>query len=833
MLLCNNCSGPFEHDDPQQKDEAGHGTIHLIISNPLDTASSARTIFPDTPVFSSYRLSFTPLSGQDAKADIVISASGVTTIRDIDLDVGNWKITVYGRALVNGLEKEVAEGSNDNVEVIANEDIIVSVTLHSKSPDSGTGTFAYSITVPQGIAADSYSIVLSEWDNNTDRVFNINGSVDVSAANFVITSSAPVLELIHSGYYLLEFSIGTSRQKALYVDIVHILTDRISRFERIISSGDFVPVIMLSGTVHAAINTAGTSGSTDVKEVLAYSSEGEQIGYTTVDNNRWVMTIVEMSQPVDIFFRIRVEIPGDIIEVKSDVMRSVFNSDISGIDINTTFAVITLKGTINSTYFPDGITDKANWKVTVYTDPENIAGSSANAVPAKTDSRGDWEMKIPAFDDSTDVYFSIEDASGRYKRINLNKTSLSNENKDNISITGYYFTPPKQVWVRVALPTLNGETEIVSKTMIKSADGKKFTYTHFGFEDVFHVISFLTYFVAADASPKWGGLNDAIWKYGYDNIVIAGTRPNNYQLGDSNQIKWWNIGETQRFTLDFSGDDYFLTDKASLSIERLDEKRNEILLQGGTFKMGSPVGEEGRLGPSGLSSEILHDVTISPVYMMNCEVTQKIYESLMTIPAYTAGFSNENYPVVNISWLNACQFANALSARDGYSSVYTISGTAVSADWNANGWRLPTESEWEYAARAGSTTPFAILGNFGNGNTLNTTMANYNGSAGIIAVRTFEPNAFGLYDMHGNAWEYCWDWYGEYPTAAVTDPKGPATGNNGTHHADNPPPNDVRIIRGGSYYCAARYLRSAHRGTLAANIASYNDIGFRLVRKAP
>jgi formylglycine-generating enzyme required for sulfatase activity len=830
MLLCNNCRSPFDHDDPQQKDDAGQGTIHLIISNPLDTASSARTIFPDTPVFSSYRLSFTPLSGQDAKVDIVIPVSGETTIKDIDLDVGNWKITVYGRALVNGQEKEVAEGSNDNVEVIANEDIVVSVTLYSKSPDGGTGTFAYSITVPQGIVADSYSIVLSEWNNNTNRVFNINESIDVSTTDFVITSSASELEQIHSGYYLLEFSIGTGRQKVFYTDIIHILTDRTSRFERIISSGDFVPVVMLSGTVHAIININGTSGIANINEVLAYFSDDEQIGYATVDNNTWLMTIVEMSELTDIFFRIRIEIPGDIIEVKSDVMRQVSNSDISDIDININFSAITLRGTINSAYFPDGITDKANWKVMAYTDPENIPGSSINAIPEKTDSSGAWKMTVPAFDVSTDVYFSIEDASGKYKRVNLNKTSLYNTNKSDISITGY-FTPPKQIWIRGTLPGMNNET--VSKTMIKSNDGKKFAYTHFGLEDTFYAINFLTYFAEPIASPNWNGLNDAIWKYDYNNIIIAGTKPNSYQPGDNNQIKWWNTDETLKFTLDFSGDDYFLTGTPHLSIERQTEKRNEILIPGGTFTMGSPAGEEGRLGPSGLSSEIQHLVTISPMYMMNSEVTQKMYEELlMPVPAYPAGFRNENYPVVNISWLDACEFANRLSDRDGRARVYTISGTTVTANWNANGWRLPTEAEWEYAARAGSTTPFAILGNFSN--TLNTAMANYNGSAGIIAVRSFEPNAFGLYDMHGNVWEYCWDWYGEYPTAAVTDPKGNAhvTGDNGDHHADNPPPNGVRIIRGGSYYCSSRYLRSAHRGVISPTIASNNDIGFRLVRNA-
>jgi formylglycine-generating enzyme required for sulfatase activity len=217
-----------------------------------------------------------------------------------------------------------------------------------------------------------------------------------------------------------------------------------------------------------------------------------------------------------------------------------------------------------------------------------------------------------------------------------------------------------------------------------------------------------------------------------------------------------------------------------------------------------------------------------------------------------ADCAGDAYPAVYISWLDAVVFANKLSDKDGLNPVYTIEGNGANAkkvpNWNANGWRLPTEAEWEYAARGGATTPFGI----GNGATLHTDLANYNGLtvdtynpiAGayighiVDVYATYPANQFGLYNMHGNVWEFCWDYYADYITTQKTDPHGYETaeggwengrgnGNDGKAATDD---KGLRIIRGGSYFCSLRYLRSAHRGTIGQTDNTYNDIGFRLVR---
>jgi formylglycine-generating enzyme required for sulfatase activity len=141
---------------------------------------------------------------------------------------------------------------------------------------------------------------------------------------------------------------------------------------------------------------------------------------------------------------------------------------------------------------------------------------------------------------------------------------------------------------------------------------------------------------------------------------------------------------------------------------------------------------------------------------------------------------------------------------------------------NADGYRLPTEAEWEYACRAGTTTPF------NTGNNITTDDANYNGNSpynnharGTYREKTteagaFAPNAWGLYDMHGNVWEWCWDWHGSYRSSAQTNPGGATAGSS-------------RENRGGSWFNNGQNLRSGNRNYYMPSIR-YNNLGFRLVR---
>jgi formylglycine-generating enzyme required for sulfatase activity len=211
-----------------------------------------------------------------------------------------------------------------------------------------------------------------------------------------------------------------------------------------------------------------------------------------------------------------------------------------------------------------------------------------------------------------------------------------------------------------------------------------------------------------------------------------------------------------------------------------------VRINGGTFTMGSPASEPGRFDNEGPQ----HSVTVSSFYMGKYEVTQREWREVMG--NNPSNFKGDDLPVEQVSWYDVVEYCNKRSQREGLAAAYTINGTNVTWNKSANGYRLPTEAEWEYACRAGTTTPFST------GNNITTSQANYNGNypyngnaKGTYQLKTtpagsFAPNAWGLYDMHGNVWEWCWDWYGDY-AQAQTDPMGAGSGSS-------------RVNRGGSWY---------------------------------
>jgi formylglycine-generating enzyme required for sulfatase activity len=182
----------------------------------------------------------------------------------------------------------------------------------------------------------------------------------------------------------------------------------------------------------------------------------------------------------------------------------------------------------------------------------------------------------------------------------------------------------------------------------------------------------------------------------------------------------------------------------------------------------------------------------------------------------------DDHPVVCVSWFDAVQYCNWLSVKEGLKPAYTITGQTVNGDRSANGYRLPTDAEWEYACRAGTSTPFFT------GERISTSQANYNGNfpynygnKGLfrkitVSSGSFPPNAWGLYDMHGNVWEWCWDYYNLPNATPVSDPIGPASG---AH----------RINRGGGWTSPAKSMRSALRGSDLPETAG-NNLGFRIAK---
>ena len=217
-----------------------------------------------------------------------------------------------------------------------------------------------------------------------------------------------------------------------------------------------------------------------------------------------------------------------------------------------------------------------------------------------------------------------------------------------------------------------------------------------------------------------------------------------------------------------------------------DVKLEMILIPAGKFVMGSPESEKGRS-----KDETQHEVTLTkPFYMGKYEVTQEQWEAVMV--NNRSFYRGPKLPVTSVSWENCQEFIKKLNAK------------------TSGGYRLPTEAEWEYSCRAGTTTAYSY------GDSITKNDSNVEGLSTKV-VGSYKPNAFGLYDMHGNVWEWCEDWKVDYPKEAVIDPKGPEAGKN-------------RVLRGGSFTGVGMHSRSANWFDNLPSTWNIDYLGFRLAK---
>ncbi len=236
-----------------------------------------------------------------------------------------------------------------------------------------------------------------------------------------------------------------------------------------------------------------------------------------------------------------------------------------------------------------------------------------------------------------------------------------------------------------------------------------------------------------------------------------------------------------------------------------------VLIPGGEYIMGDEQGEE--------DERPAHAVRVGPFYMDVCEVTQASFQAMMG--RNPSKWVDASRPVDRMSWYAAVQYCNMRSTREGLQPCYDLE--TLQCDFAADGYRLPTEAEWEYACRAGSSTRYA----FGDDAGLLADRAWFKANSGgkTHPVKQKPPNPWGLYDMHGNVAEWCHDRYadGYEAGAPQTDPTGPESG-------------EDRVLRGGSWKTSAEGCRSSARDFAAPGLADtcfgYEAFGFRCVRRA-
>ena len=297
------------------------------------------------------------------------------------------------------------------------------------------------------------------------------------------------------------------------------------------------------------------------------------------------------------------------------------------------------------------------------------------------------------------------------------------------------------------------------------------------------------------------------------NNIETGSHAIEIRYAGNTERKTVTVYENRTASLSFS----YKKPPAVPSASSKSAGRNMVFVEGGTFQMGSNEGES--------DEKPVHSVTVSSFYIGKYEVTQDEYRSITgKNPSH---FKGESLPVENVSWYDAVEYCNTLSRREGLSPAYNINKSrkdsnnkdksdklkwTVTVNWKANGYRIPTEAEWEYAARGGKRSKGYKFAGGDNGWNLD------NSGYKTHPVGKRSANEIGLYDMSGNIWEWCWDWYGSYSSSSQRDPKGPDSGS-------------YRVKRGGSWFVPASSCQSASRNFHHVYFRHYS-YGFRVLRPA-
>ena len=236
---------------------------------------------------------------------------------------------------------------------------------------------------------------------------------------------------------------------------------------------------------------------------------------------------------------------------------------------------------------------------------------------------------------------------------------------------------------------------------------------------------------------------------------------------------------------------------------KLSEKM--VLVKGGTFKMGAKTWF--------LDERPIHKVTVDDFYISKTEVTQEEWISVMG--NNPSQYENDKYPVEMVSWFDAVGFCNKLSKKEGLEPCYLIQGDTVKCDFTKNGYRLPTEAEWEFAAKGGNKSKGFKYSGSNNVDEI----AQYTGNNELDCnseVASLKANELGIFDMSGSVYEWCWDQATKYTKEHAINPTGNKTGKK-------------RRVRGGSSFCSRYFQRITYRNTYKPD-SKERYIGFRVAR---
>ena len=823
--------------------QPGYGTVQVVFTS----GEEARTVFPS--------LDFD-------KVVYTFEKSGSTAlILEPDdkgffaLELGQWQVTVEAYTEAGGILYLVASDKSGLFTVNSNTVLQVPIRLKAVDETSGTGTFTFSIAYPEEAEIERLTLI------------NLSSNSAISLAPVTDGNSMSQTLAVPAGYYQFTIRLRIDSRQAGTSEVVHIYSRATTEYNKVFSDEDFsYRTVSMSGFDITGLGAFTYSGSPigvtiepqsgkSPGEITIYYDDGNGAVYTSTDEdpdapvNAGTYTVTFDVEAADGFEPVNGAIAGVLIINKKQVVidgLGAANKVYDGTTVVTLTGTASLLGLIGEddvTIIPGTAvfaSATAGDDIAVLFSGYSIGGESVGnyeltsqpvGVTADIDKKqltiSGVSATSRAYDTTTAVVLTggtlVGVETGDVVSFALGAGTMTNANAgDNKAVTttialagadqgNYTLTQPDYVTVNIT----------------KAAGGTVSTPT---IEDKTDTSITLN----AVSTPSTGQVVE------YARNSTSTTPTTGWQTGltfsDLNPLTQYYL-----FARSKENDNYN-TGTASGGLAITTRLIEMTWIPAGTFTMGSPTNEPGRY-----TDEIQHEVTLtSGFYMGVYQVTQDQY--LSVTGSNPSGWLSDptseeiqgKRPVERVTWYDAVEFCNTLSILEGLSSYYIIDKVnkdpnntnitdtikwTVTINSVATGYRLPTEAQWEYACRAGTITAFndGVTNNHADSAVGLLAWLGYPLNSITHEVGKKKANAWGLYDMHGNVWEWCWDWKGNYPGEAETDPIGAFSGTS-------------RVRRGG-YNGPTDMARSAFRGSFDPSLKDSDappnlryNVGFRLVR---
>ena len=787
LMVLAACYNPLQAPDLPEVQELPDAPdmqdIADLVAVSITIMDSARTVFPQVDLTNtSFKLFGSAAGTEEELAEFTSMQTWVY------LSAGTWNFTLNaydqdGRFILQGKiqERQISLTANNTL------------TFYLFPQDSGTGAVHISFVVPAGLGITRIAV---------DGELGSEELTQGDTGEFTYIKNS-----INAGDYFVSFRLFQGEERWMVYSELVLVRSNLTSAKTIDLTG-YVPVTVPGGNLADKLNWLQSNAQSGYDYIVEANNDEVIAPYT-----------LQYSGRNNISITLKGNIPERIISYNSSHSYSyMFNI---GSDVTLILENITLQGHSNNYY--SLVYVGSNGRLIMKTGAK-ITGNYARGVYVYS---GTFTMQ-----DNAEIYENGETGNtGGGVSVDYGTFTM----QDSAAVYGNTASGGGGVYVNYGTFTMQDSAEVYGNISSNNGGGIYNSWGTFNMQD--------NALVYGNEAGSYGGGVYTVGTFRISGGIIYGNfadtmsntainggaslyNSNTAQYGTFSDSGFTSNGSlsTMDFTLEVQDGQLVLT---TPDIEM-------VYVPAGSFELCRNLGTGG-----GSDSTPVSTVTLSGFYIGKYPVTQEQYQAVMgsnpssfsSNPA--AGEVQVRRPVERVNWYDAIVFCNRLSIMEGLSPAYRINGSTNPNDWgtvptNSNttwdaveivsgstGYRLPTEAQWEYAAKGGNGSPGSYTY---SGSDDPDEVAWYSGNSNSMTheVGLKQPNGLGLYDMSGNVWEWCWDWYDSYTGEDKEDPMGASSGS-------------YRVVRGGDWYSSAEDVRSANRNSYNPNDRS-NSLGFRLLR---